>query len=83
MNATDKAAAYDAYESELTNAWRNPPTGAGVTGMCGSQEGDPCTENGQPGTLRRGADGELFCDIGRRDAKKKVARFDPGGRSEG
>jgi hypothetical protein len=29
-----------------------------------SGEGSPCTRDSWPGVLRRGADGELFCDIG-------------------
>ena len=35
-------------------------------GQRGSQVGSPCTKDGCPGVLRRGADGELFCDIGRK-----------------
>jgi hypothetical protein len=42
---------------------------AATGSVCGEVEGDLCTRNGWPGTLRRGADGELFCDIGRKDAK--------------
>ena len=35
-------------------------------GPRGQQPGDLCTRNGWPGTLKRGSDGELFCDIGRK-----------------
>jgi hypothetical protein len=44
------------------------PTGAGEHAPRGAAVGDLCTLNGWPGTLRCGADGELFCDIGRKDA---------------
>jgi hypothetical protein len=33
----------------------------------GSREGDPCTENGWPGTLRRSSDGQLYCETGHRN----------------
>jgi hypothetical protein len=42
--------------------------GVGSHGARGEVEGDLCTRNGWPGILARGADGELFCDIGRKDA---------------
>jgi hypothetical protein len=47
-------------------------TGAGEHGPIGQRPGDQCTRNGFPGTLRRGADGELFCDIGRKDALPQI-----------
>jgi hypothetical protein len=41
-------------------------------GPIGQREGDLCTRNGWSGTLKLGADGELFCDIGRKDAKPVI-----------
>ena len=41
-------------------------TGQGERGQGGSQIGSPCTRDGWPGVLRRGSDGELFCNIGRK-----------------
>lgn len=41
-------------------------------GPRGQAVGDLCTRNGWPGTTRRGADGELYCDIGRKDAKPRI-----------
>lgn len=65
----EKAQAYREHERWLNDAWRGDPvTGFGEQGMHGSREGDPCTRNGWPGTLRRGPHGSLFCDINRQDA---------------
>jgi hypothetical protein len=57
--------AYQQYENDLTNAWRdqelNPPVGFGSNGPRGQQEGDLCTINGFPGHLRRNRNGDLVC----------------------
>ena len=64
--------AYRARDEEVSNAYKNnPPPGESSRGNefgRADQEGSPCTRNGWPGVLRRNADGELYCDIGRRDA---------------
>jgi hypothetical protein len=89
------------YLDSLVNAWRHPPgvrdddpiTGAGEKGgFLGKQrEGSPCTRDGWPGVLRRGKDGEFFCDISAktdaaliedRERSRKV-KFDPQGRYAG
>jgi hypothetical protein len=44
-------AAYADYQKNLTDAWRNPPTGAGSRDSIGQCEGDLCTINGAPGHL--------------------------------
>ena len=59
---------YVARDAEVSNAWQAPPTGEGSHEFVGEREGDPCTRNGWPGVLRRNGDGELYCEIGRRDA---------------
>jgi hypothetical protein len=69
INRQAIADARAAYLFDLENAWRNPPTGFGEQGMRGAKEGDPCTENGFSGTLRRDADGQLHCDITRSDQR--------------
>jgi hypothetical protein len=65
----ERIRAYDAYTDYITNAWRGRdeyknPGWSGRSGeLRGSVEGDPCTKNGWQGTLVRGADGELVCQI--------------------
>jgi hypothetical protein len=57
-----KQAAYDAYETEMQNAWRNPTgTQTGAGSPMGEREGDICTIDGYPGHLLRGPDGKLTC----------------------
>ena len=65
-----KAIARDEYEEEITNAWRNPPTGAGSSGPRGQRSGDTCTINGYPGHLEEDDDGKFVCvpDRQRKDA---------------
>ena len=57
--------AYDQYTADLQNAYKNPPgltpVGEGENQVIGQREGDACSLNGFPGTLRRGADGRLRC----------------------
>jgi hypothetical protein len=72
-------AAYRDYEQGLTTAYKTPPgfggdptiTGIGERGSIGQREGDLCTRNGYAGVLRKGDDGQWYCDIiksaGRRD----------------
>jgi K+-sensing histidine kinase KdpD len=49
------------------------------TGLIGAKcigrqrEGTPCTQNGLPGVLRRGAHGELYCDISKSAGRTDVA----------
>ena len=71
--------AYRQYDVDIQKAWRNgdadpwsnnnPPTGAGSHGPLGARPGQPCTKNGWKGTLKRAADGSLYCDIGAHDAQ--------------
>jgi hypothetical protein len=82
--ASDRQNLYDAYDAEVSNMWQ---TGFGGTGA-GSHgprqqppEGSSCTRDGFPGVWRRGADGDMVCDIAaarRSDAKTRLrSRIDP------
>jgi hypothetical protein len=71
-NEIDAAHALDQHGVLKDRCTMRVPTtmrDAATGSVRGEAEGDLCTRNGWPGTLRRGADGELFCDIGRKDAK--------------
>src|SRR5437868_2729039 len=65
-----KNRAYADYETQLRDAYKTPPgfgsddtiTGAGSHGPRGAKEGTPCTKDGWPGVLKRGAEGKMFCD---------------------
>jgi hypothetical protein len=66
--ADQRRQAYQDYDDYITNQWRdeyaNPAWSGRRSGeFRGSKEGDPCMKNGWPGTLVRGADGELVCQI--------------------
>lgn len=59
----DKQRAYDEYDAEMAEAYKNSPTGAGSREFVGQREGDI---NGAPGHLRRDKTGQLVCRPDRR-----------------
>jgi hypothetical protein len=96
--AYHRARAYREYETQLCDAWRGPVADLydphvdfGERGTVAAKEGRPCTRNGFPGVLRRGSDGEMYCDIsksaGRNDAadarRARKTKYDPRGRLAG
>ena len=74
INAQDRAAAYRAYEDDLTNAWKGnvgssrgtPPPGAYP--YSAAAEGTACTINGRPGRLTKAGEG-LVCEPTTKDAR--------------
>lgn len=75
----DAYAEYDrmkADEYKNPNAGKGDPPDTGTHELQGSKPGQPCTRNGFAGVLKRGPDGELFCQIPRgRDSRPAMAAY--------
>jgi hypothetical protein len=61
--AAKRNTAYNDYERDRTDAWKSKAPPAGSYPANGANEGDACTVNGSPGSLRAipGHDGWLQC----------------------